>query len=84
MFTRHVRKQLATSTEIVSDREKNIHQAGEWVCIFTRQTGILLAIGELASGCPHPWQKPNMLGELFSDLASEHSELPAIFKCWAS
>jgi hypothetical protein len=33
---------------------KNTRQAGEWVCIFTRQAEILLAFGEFAIGYPHP------------------------------
>jgi hypothetical protein len=39
---------------MVSERGKNPRQSGEWVCIFTRQSQILLAFGELASGYPHP------------------------------
>jgi hypothetical protein len=35
-FTRQVRKQLAQSVEIVSERGKKTLQAGEWVCIFAR------------------------------------------------
>jgi hypothetical protein len=37
MFPRKGRKQLAQSTEIVSEREKFLRQADEWVCIFTHQ-----------------------------------------------
>jgi hypothetical protein len=34
---------------------KTTRQAGQWVCIFTRQAWILLAFGELTSGYPHTW-----------------------------
>jgi hypothetical protein len=47
-------KQLSWSIKIVSERGKNPCQAGKWVCIFTRQSWILLTFGELASGYPHP------------------------------
>jgi hypothetical protein len=50
IFTRQVKKQLASSTKIVSEKGKNPHQDCEWVCVFTCQAWI----GKLASGYPHP------------------------------
>jgi hypothetical protein len=41
--------QMAKNKEKVSEREKTTRQTGEWVCIFTRRSRILLAIGEWLS-----------------------------------
>jgi hypothetical protein len=59
MFTGQVRKQLAQRNGpwegLNTDRQAG--DCGEWVCIFTRQSWILLAFSELASGYPHTWWK---------------------------
>jgi hypothetical protein len=54
LTTRQVRKQPAKNIVRVSERDKNPRQTGEWVCIFTSQSWILLAFGKLVSGYTHP------------------------------
>jgi hypothetical protein len=49
-------KQLAKNIERFSERGKNSHQTGEWVCSFTRQSWILLAFGEWLSALCWCWR----------------------------
>jgi hypothetical protein len=49
IFNRQGRKQLAKNMERVSERGETPRQTGEWDCIFTRQSWILLTVGEWLS-----------------------------------